>query len=170
MRATPAAVRRRLESEGYPAQRADLCIQTLPRGTGGAPASPHPLPSRRRRSGPLAVNLLPHPPLLHYTDDLRPSARGSHCRLNGWLPLDLQTLPSCHPARTTCWARLMGPRLGPVTSPITGISLIAWLATRIPHQIPRLRAPGLADSDPGPAPQPTRIHACSPAHCGPVSK
>ncbi len=28
MRAAPAAVRRRLESEGYPAQRADLCIQT----------------------------------------------------------------------------------------------------------------------------------------------
>ena len=29
MRATPAAVRRRLESEGYPAQRADLCIRTV---------------------------------------------------------------------------------------------------------------------------------------------
>jgi hypothetical protein len=29
MRATPTAVRRRLESEGYPAQRADLCIQTI---------------------------------------------------------------------------------------------------------------------------------------------
>jgi hypothetical protein len=37
------------------------------------------------------------------------------------------------------------PVTGHVTSPITGISLITWLATRMPHHVPRLRASGLAD-------------------------
>ena len=71
---------------------------------------------------------------------------------------------SCHPAQATGWVRLICPRLGPVMSPLTGICLIAWIATRMPHHIPQVRASGLADSDPGPAPQPTRIHAGSRSH------
>ena len=110
------------------------------------------------------------PPLLRYTAELRPSARGSLRTSNGWLPLCPQILRPAPSARPDSWARNWPrraardsdsshvPRL-PASGPAdSDSSRPATAAARS-----RPSAPGLGPSRPGPHDHVPRLPASGPA-------